>query len=212
MKFFFILILFTTNAFSFEITKDCNIELKNKRTFLKCDDGTKGYINNNESISQAVIIYRDVVKDKTLTLENVKLNEISSVENLQKLLKSKGLKSISIPKLDVVNINDETPLFKDPEKLILSSGCNFNNAPVVVSCTELEKCNSNICLGTMTCVSKKRKSNIDVACKAKVVTGGVECPSALECATDKRVIISKPTDKKKTLNSEENYSKKGMLR
>lgn len=211
-QFIFLSILFSAQAFSIEVTKNCTAVLKNDKSYLSCDDGTEGYLNDSELINQAVIAYKENGISQTLTLDLLKYSDITNSENLSNIFKSKNIINVSNPRLETINVNDDIPLFKDPNRLSLSSGCNFNDPPIVFSCSELKTCNTNICFGSATCISSNKESLKDVTCNANFINGKAVCPSAVECAADSGIKISKPLQSEPQNNNTENDSTKGSSR
>ncbi len=169
---------------------DCKLQKKASENFLNCESKIYGYVSPDQTINEVELKYKNSQGEQsTLTVDDKNsLSDFNSKEKIEGLLKEHGIKDFSQPFISVINISKETPLYKDPERLLLKTGCHLTHAPVVISSMD-KNCSDFICLGSVECRTAGKQLLKDVVCKAEVQKNGVQCPSANKCMKDKFVKI-----------------------
>ena len=192
---------------------DCTLTKKSNRDFLSCESKIKGYVKQNEEINEIELKFLNSTGiEQTLTIDSVKqISEINSVEKINTLLNSKNIKNFKTPKVTAINISSKSPLYRDPEMLMLSSGCHIVNAPVVISYPVDNKCNDILCSASVECLENNKKSTLDAICKAIQAKEGVFCPNAEKCLSDTYVSIEPYTERTNS-NTEQATGTRGITK
>lgn len=178
----------STHAFD---NVDCKLSKKANADFLSCENKRNGYVLENQKVNEIEIKYKDEKSSlRSLTIDDVQtVSDFNNPQKLKSLLEKRGVLNTHDIAVSAVNIDRRSPLFKDPEKLILASGCQLKNPPVVISYPKGNSCDDILCMGSAECIEDSGRITKDAICKAIQTKEGVFCPSARECLIDKYVSI-----------------------
>lgn len=186
---------------------DCKLSKKSGLNYLICDNKAKGYPLEQQKINEFEIRYKDEKSEtKIITLyEPTTISDLGNSQIIKSFLSKKGIVSFTNAEVSYLNIRGNTPLYRDPEMEILSSGCQFKSAPVVISYPKENICDDILCMGAVECIEGKIRTLRDAICNAVRTKEGVYCPEANDCLVDDYVqILPYSYEKAGSSNSEGN--------
>jgi hypothetical protein len=172
-------------------TIDCKILKKVNNTFITCGDKFEGFVFDKEQVESFKVSYKNNEgKRVTETIPSQgSIQDLLDNKKIKEILERGGILNASDIKIESVSVESSIPLYKDPEKIVLKSGCQTQGAPVVISYSPSEGCNDYLCVASVECVGKTGSDIKDAICKAKLSQEGVTCPSASSCLSDEYVTV-----------------------
>lgn len=170
---------------------DCKLSKKSGLDYLICDNKASGYPMAQQKINEFEIRYKNEKSEtKIVTFyEATTISNLSNSEIIKSFLSKKGITSFTNAEASYVNLKGNTPLYRDPEMEILSSGCQFKSSPVVISYPKENMCDDILCMGAVECIEGKIHTSKDAICNAVRAKEGVYCPEASDCLIDDYVQI-----------------------
>ncbi len=190
LRLLFLTLLYSTTLWAADAV-NCQVSTQANNSFVRCENNINGYAFDNEQVESFRVNYRDSNGNERTEMIpfSTTIRDLSDSNKVKEILERGGITGASGIRVESISLNKKSPLYKDPEKIVLKSGCQFQGPPVVVSYNASEGCNDYICVGSVECLQGANTESKDAVCKGNVSQEGVRCPSANSCLQDQYVTV-----------------------